>query len=87
MLQTIEVEIDASGHIHPLEPLSFTPLGRAYLTLLPVAAATNADQSVSGSAVQALKLLTSPRFAKRPVADLNEVQQRINSLRNEWGEQ
>ena len=24
MLQTIEVEIDASGHIHPLEPLTFT---------------------------------------------------------------
>jgi len=35
MLQTIEVEIDPSGHIHPLEPLTFIPAGRAYLTLLP----------------------------------------------------
>ncbi len=35
MLQTIEVEIDTSGRIHPLEPLSFVPTGRAYLTLLP----------------------------------------------------
>jgi hypothetical protein len=83
MLQTIEVEIDASGHIYPLEPLSFTPLGRAYLTLLPAVAASNTNQLASGSAAQALKLLTSPRFAKRPVADFNEVQQRINCLRNE----
>jgi hypothetical protein len=35
MLQTIEVEIDPSGYIHPLEVLSFIPAGRAYLTLLP----------------------------------------------------
>lgn len=34
MLQTIEVEIDASGHIHPLEPMSKLPVGRALLTLL-----------------------------------------------------
>jgi hypothetical protein len=34
MLQTIEVEIDATGHIHPLEPLSKLPVGRALLTLL-----------------------------------------------------
>lgn len=38
MLQTIEVEIDASGHIHPLESLPRLPVGRALLTLLtPVA--------------------------------------------------
>lgn len=34
MLQTIEVEIDASGHVHPLEPISKLPVGRALLTLL-----------------------------------------------------
>jgi hypothetical protein len=34
MLQTIQVEIDASGHIHPMEALSFKPVGRALLTLL-----------------------------------------------------
>lgn len=34
MLQTIEVEIDASGHVHPLEPMSKLPVGRALLTLL-----------------------------------------------------
>ena len=34
MLQTIEVEIDATGHIHPLEPIFKLPVGRALLTLL-----------------------------------------------------
>ena len=34
MLQTIEVEIDATGHIHPLEDLPRLPKGRALLTFL-----------------------------------------------------
>ena len=34
MLQTIEVEIDARGNIHLLEPLPKLPAGRALLTLL-----------------------------------------------------
>ena len=34
MLQTIEVEIDATGHIHPLEPVQALPVGCALLTLL-----------------------------------------------------
>lgn len=34
MLQTIEVEIDASGQVHPIEPLDRLPPGRALLTLL-----------------------------------------------------
>ncbi len=43
MLQTIEVEIDATGHIAPLEVLPM-PAGRALLTLLPASEAA-ADQS------------------------------------------
>ena len=37
MLQTIEVEIDAEGHIHPLEklPLPLKGISRALLTILP----------------------------------------------------
>lgn len=34
MLQTIEVDIDESGRIHPLEPMPTLPIGRALLTLL-----------------------------------------------------
>jgi hypothetical protein len=82
MLQTIEVEIDASGHIHPLEPLTFTPSGRAYLTLLPPFAPTLRIEPPVASALQALQLLATPRFAVRPVADSDEVQQRIHGLRN-----
>jgi len=87
MLQTIEVEIDPSGHIHPLEPLTFIPAGRAYLTLLP---APNKELRTSiageGSAAKALELLNSPRFAQRPAALAEEVQQRISELRNDWGD-
>jgi len=34
MLQTIEVQIDANGHIQPVEPLARLPVGRGLLTLL-----------------------------------------------------
>ncbi len=85
MLQTIEVEIDRSGRIHPLEPLSFTPSGRAYLTLLPPLKTEQFD--CTGSVAQALSFLASARFSHRPVADLNEVQQRIHALRDEWRDQ
>jgi hypothetical protein len=87
MLQTIEVEIDSDGRIHPLEALSFTPAGRAYLTLLPSQnMPSSPDKTQSGVASQALQLLASARFSRRPVADLDEVQQRIHALRNEWGD-
>ena len=35
MLQTIEIEIDSQGRIHPLEAIDKLPAGRALLTLLP----------------------------------------------------
>jgi hypothetical protein len=85
MLQTIEVEIDPSGRIHPLEPLSFVPSGRAYLTLLPASDKQSSPTIENSSAAQALKLLASPRFAQRPAANPAEVQQRIDDLRNDWG--
>ncbi|SFM41857.1 hypothetical protein SAMN05421721_10539 [Ectothiorhodospira mobilis] len=34
MLHTIEVEIDSTGHIQPIDPVSRIPAGRALLTLL-----------------------------------------------------
>lgn len=34
MLQTIEVEIDTSGPIHPVEPFEHLPTGRAILMFL-----------------------------------------------------
>jgi hypothetical protein len=34
MLQTIEVEVDTRGRIHPVEPFEHLPSGRAILTFL-----------------------------------------------------
>lgn len=83
MLQTIEIEIDANGQIHPLEPLGFTPTGRALLTLLDPPRDAKAIPE-PGKAENALALLASPRFANRPAASADEVNQRISALRDEW---
>ena len=48
MLQTIQVEIDATGHIHPMEALSFKPVGRALLTLLDTPTETMSLQIYEG---------------------------------------
>ena len=86
MLQTIQVEIDATGHIHPMEALSFKPVGRALLTLLDTPTETMPLQIYEGrgSIARALTLLSSPRFAQRPVANTSEVMQRIASMHDDW---
>ena len=38
MMRTIEVDIDATGRVHALEPVDAIPAGRALLTLLSPAA-------------------------------------------------
>ncbi len=85
MLQTIEIEIDASGQRHPLEPLNFAPTGRALLTLLDRPSVAR-DTHLPGRAGDALTLLASPRFANRPAASVEEVKQRVDTLRGEWNE-
>jgi len=85
MLQTIEIEIDASGRIHPLEPLPFAPCGRALLTLLEKPAIAERPP-ITGRAGDILALLATPRFANRPVAKAEEVSQRIAALRDDWDE-
>jgi len=83
MLQTIEIEIDAGGRIHPIEPLDFTPKGRALLTLLDQPGVPRVSP-LPGRAGDVLALLASPRFANRPVTSAEEVNQRIRTLRDEW---
>jgi hypothetical protein len=86
MLQTIQVEIDATGHIHPMEALSFKPVGRALLTLLDATTETMPLQihEGRGSVTRALTLLSSPRFAHRPAANTSEIIQRIAAIRDDW---
>jgi len=85
MLQTIEIEVDANGQIHPLEPLSFALTGRALLTMLDQPGVPR-NTPLPGNAENALNLLASPRFANRPVASAEEVKQRVAGLRGEWGD-
>ena len=86
MLQTIQVEIDATGHIHPMEALSFKPVGRALLTLLDTTIETIPLQTNEGrgSVARALTLLSSPHFAHRPATNASEVMQRVTAIRDEW---
>jgi hypothetical protein len=86
MLRTIQVEVDATDHNHPMEILSFKPVGRALLTLLEPTTETMPLQihEERGSVARALTLLASPRFAHRPAANTSEVMQRIAAMRNDW---
>ena len=51
MLQRIQVEIDVTGHIHPMEALSFKPVGRALLTLLDTTTKPYPCRQTKGAAV------------------------------------
>lgn len=88
MLQTIQVEIDSTGHIRPIESLSLKPVGRALLTLLdnPVENIPLMPEEERGSVTRALTLLSSLRFVHRPATKLDEVKQRIAAIRDEWDE-
>ncbi len=63
MLQTIEVEIDAKGHIHPLEKLPLPQQGksRALLTILPAFPATLQQIKNVGQDAPAYGVLTASR--------------------------
>lgn len=63
MLQTIEVEIDAKGHIHPLEKLPLLHKGksRALLTILPDLPAKTKQAAISGLERPAFGVLTATR--------------------------
>ena len=63
MLQTIEVEIDAKGHIHPLEkiPLPLKGKSRALLTILPTLPAVRRQTGTAGQETPAFGVLTASR--------------------------
>ena len=60
MLQTIEVEIDAKGHIHPLEklPLPHKGKSRALLTMLP---AVRRKPNTASQGTSAFGVITASR--------------------------
>ncbi len=82
MLQTIEIEIDSAGKIHPTEHLAFKPQGRALLTLLEQPKKRRSPVKGRGSKI--LALLASDRFLNRPQASAEEVNSRIAQMRDDW---
>jgi hypothetical protein len=86
MLQAIEVIVEPSGTIRPLEELHVTVPTRAVLTLLetPVPPAATQPTAEPGNGAAILALLQTPRFAQRPPADPAEIERRIQELRNDW---
>jgi len=81
MPKTIEVEIDAAGRLRPLAPLP--PLPVRALLVLPEQESP-ASPTRGATAAEALKLLASPRYAKRPRSQPDEVSRRIAALRADW---
>ena len=65
MLQTIEVEIDAKGHIHPLEALPLPQKGksRALLTILPATSVVQRQAKSLGQETPAFGVLKTSRSA------------------------
>jgi hypothetical protein len=86
MLQAIEVIVEPSGLIRPLEKLHVKTPTKAVLTLLETPQ-TVGDEPVRGSGAAVLALLDTPRFANRPPADAAEIEQRIQDLRNDWDDE
>lgn len=81
MPKTIEVEIDAAGRLRPRSPLPRLPV-RALLVLPEEE--SPASPARSCTAAEALKLLATPRYAKRPHSKPDEVAHRIGALRSDW---
>jgi hypothetical protein len=63
MLQTIEVEIDTKGHIHPLEklPIPYKGKSRALLTILPALPAVRRQAGFATREIPAFGVLTASR--------------------------
>jgi len=54
MLNTIEVEIDSQGNVHPVEFIEQLPVGRGLLTLLPAVKKDSVFASVAGKKISDL---------------------------------
>jgi hypothetical protein len=75
MLRAVEAIVEPDGTIRPLEPLQVEVATKAIVTLI--------ESSPNG--LRIWNLLQSPRFASRPISSDEEVNKRIEDLRN-WDE-
>ncbi len=88
--ERLMLETDAQGRLRSLPRL---PPNRRFEAIFLAedegiagaeAETLKSDAPVLGRAKDALALLSSPRFVKRPPADANEVRRRIDALRSDW---
>ncbi|HES75884.1 MAG TPA: hypothetical protein ENO09_02620 [bacterium] len=88
--ERLMLETDAQGRLRSLPRL---PPNRRFEAIFLVedeestgaeSETLKSDALVLGRAKDALALLSSPRFVKRPPADANEVSRRIDALRSDW---
>ena len=81
MLQTVEAEIDMNGTVRLLEPLPVSATSRVLVTLLEAKAQS---EPVKGTGAALLELMNSPEFVNRPQGSAEEMEARIQELRNSW---
>ena len=79
MLHAIEVIVEPDGLIRPLEELHVKVPTRGVLTLLETSPPTVVKPE-RGNGAAVLALLQTPRFANRPSADPEEIEQRIQNF-------
>ncbi len=84
-MKTMQVDIDVAGHLGLLELL---PLGypRRAVSVLSDEDPP-APPAPRGTAAQALEILASAGYVKRPHSDPTEVHSRIAALRTDWDPQ
>ena len=86
---TIRATLEPSGHVllppsvHCEKPM---PVLLTFLDEPTAFSSTPVSAAEKGSVAATLALLQSPEFRMLPKADAAEVEQRIQSLRNDWGD-
>lgn len=82
MLQTVEGIIDVDGQIRCMEPLRVAKPGRVLVTLLPDTNGARVEPEGNIAALHAF--LQSTDFVNRPAGSAEEIEARIQEIRNSW---
>jgi hypothetical protein len=78
MLTTVEAEIDVNGNVRLLEPLKLSKKSRVLITIL------DEPTGIQDPENKMLNLLKNPEFANRKSYSVEEMENRIEELRNSW---
>ena len=81
MLNTVEAENDTNGTVRLLEPVEVKKTTRAIVTILDK---TNDSKENVPDKNTIVELLNNPEFANRKSYPSEEMEARIEELRNSW---